>query len=204
MRARRTLGAAGAALLLAPGAAQAHLVATGLGPLYDGAAHFALSPEDGLPAAALALYAGLRGPAHARLGLAVLPIAWFAGGLAATLTGAGPSPAGMGAVILLALGGLLAANPPLSPPICAGIAAGLGLARGFADLAGAPPAVGGTLLGLVGMSAAVFVVFALAASVTLPLRRFWMIVAARVTGSWLAATGLLLAGWIIRYGAKVQ
>jgi hypothetical protein len=29
-----------------------------------------------------------------------------------------------------------------------------------------------------------------------------MIVATRVSGSWLAASGLLLAGWILRYGAK--
>jgi hypothetical protein len=203
MRTRWTLAAAGVALLLAPGAAQAHLVATGLGPLYDGATHFALSPEDGLPVAALALYAGLRGPVQARLSLAALPLAWFAGGLAATLTGASSPPVMLGAAIMLALGGLLAANPPLSPRVCAGIAAILGLTRGFADMAGAAP-TGGALLTLAGMSAAVFVVFALAASITLPLRRFWMIVAARVTGSWLAATGLLLAGWIIRYGAKVQ
>ena len=63
---------------------------------------------------------------------------------------------------------------------------------------------GGAVLTLVGMCAAVFTLVALAASITLPLRQFWMIVAARVTGSWLAATGLLLAGWIIRYGARVQ
>lgn len=47
--------------------ASAHLVSTGLGPLYDGITHFALTPEELLPMAALALPAGLRGPAHARL-----------------------------------------------------------------------------------------------------------------------------------------
>jgi hypothetical protein len=31
-----------------------------------------------------------------------------------------------------------------------------------------------------------------------------MIVAARVGGSWLAALGLLFAGWLLRYGAQVQ
>ena len=31
-----------------------------------------------------------------------------------------------------------------------------------------------------------------------------MIVAARVAGSWAAAAGLLLAGWLVRYGAQVQ
>jgi urease accessory protein len=205
VRARWLLLAA-TALLLAPGAAQAHLVATGMGPLYDGVTHFALSPEDGLPVAALALYAGLRGPAHARLSLTALPLAWFAGGLLASATGASLPPVALGVVsaaIMLGLGGLLAANLDLSSRFCAGLALVLGLARGAADMAGAAFS-GGAVLTLVGMCAAVFVLFALAASITLPLRRFWMIVAARVTGSWLAATGLLLAGWIIRYGARVQ
>jgi hypothetical protein len=31
-----------------------------------------------------------------------------------------------------------------------------------------------------------------------------VIVAARVGGSWLAALGLLLAGWILRYGAFIR
>ena len=194
------------ALLLAPAAAQAHLVATGMGPLYDGVIHFALSPQDGLPVAALALYAGLRGPVAARLVLLVLPLAWFAGGALAALAGASLPAIVAGvasAVIMLGIGGLLAANAPLSPRLCAGLALGLGLLRGAADVGGV--SVGGDgLLTLVGMSAAVFAVFALAASITLPLQRFWMIVAARVAGSWLAATGLLLAGWIIRYGARAQ
>ena len=29
-----------------PGVAQAHLVASGMGPIYDGITHFGLSPED--------------------------------------------------------------------------------------------------------------------------------------------------------------
>ena len=48
---RRWVGTAGFGLALLPGAARAHLVATGLGPVYDGAAHFALSPEDYVPIA---------------------------------------------------------------------------------------------------------------------------------------------------------
>ena len=52
------------------------------------------------------------------------------------------------------------------------------------------------------MVASVFVVFAVAASITLPLTRAWMVVAVRVSGSWLAASGLLLAGWVLRYGAR--
>jgi len=35
---------------------------TGMGPIYDGLLHFLMSPEDLIPALALALLAGLRAP----------------------------------------------------------------------------------------------------------------------------------------------
>jgi urease accessory protein len=205
MRPGLLLALAGAMGLLVPEVAQAHLVVTGMGSLYDGISHIGLSPEDSLPVVALAFYAGLRGPVHSRLLLAALPLAWFAGGVAATSGAVFPPillPA-VTAVILLGIGGLLASNLDLAPASCAAVAALLGLIRGAADLEGAT-ASGASILILLGMCVSVFAVFALAASVTLPLRRFWMIIAARVTGSWLAAVGLLLAGWIMRYGARVQ
>jgi urease accessory protein len=198
--------AATVAALLTPGLAQAHLVVTGMGPVYDGVTHFALSPEDSLPVVALAFYAGLRGPQHSRVLLAALPLAWFAGGLVMCLSGANLPPTllpSLTAALFLGAGGLLASNLSLSPRLCALAAIALGLIRGAADLAGAP-ATGSSVLNLLGMCASVFALFALAVSVTLPLQRFWMIVAARVAGSWVAAAGLLLAGWIIRFGAKVQ
>ena len=71
-----------AGVVLCP-AAQAHLVTTGLGPIYDGVGHFFLSPEDVLIAIALALFAGMRGPAAGRilapLGIKLLmePIKWL-------------------------------------------------------------------------------------------------------------------------------
>jgi urease accessory protein len=192
------------ALVLIPGLAQAHLVATGMGPLYDGITHFGLSPEDYLPVIALAFLAGLRGAATSRLLLAVLPLAWLAGGLIALAGAAPPAEAASiaTAVLYLAIGGALAANLPA--PRVAFVAAGvcLGMLRGLSDLAGA----GGTaphLASLLGMVFGVFVVFALAASITLPLTRLWMIIAVRVSGSWLAALGLLLAGWVWRYGARI-
>ena len=43
-------------------ASSAHLVSTGVGPFYDGAAHFFVSFEEILPVLALSLFAGLEGP----------------------------------------------------------------------------------------------------------------------------------------------
>jgi urease accessory protein len=68
-------------LLLWPSYASAHLVTTGLGPVYDGIGHLVMTPEDLIPVLALALYAGLRVVAPGRRALFVLPLAWFVGGL---------------------------------------------------------------------------------------------------------------------------
>ena len=46
-----------AVLLLLQRSAQAHLVTTGLGPVYDGIGHFCLAPDDSIPVVALALLA---------------------------------------------------------------------------------------------------------------------------------------------------
>jgi len=190
---------------LAPTAAQAHLVVTGMGPLYDGVSHFALSPEDFLPVIALGFFAGLRGPRHARSLSWMIPVSWFVGGILATMTLTPPAItlSATTAVLFLLAGGLLAANPELSIAACVGLGATLGIVRGMADLAEASNDRA-HLLTLLGMCVAIFLVSALAASVTLPLRRLWVITATRVCGSWLAALGLLLAGWIVRYGAIIN
>ena len=204
-KSRAVLFAACVACGLIPASAQAHLVTSGMGPVYDGISHFALSPEDFLPVVVLAFFTGLRGATHARLSLAVLCLAWLAGGLTILSGVSLPAfvlPAATAGLFLL-IGILLAADRKLSPGDCMLLACQLGMARGAADLTGSA-AGPSSALALIGMAASVFVVFSLAASVTLPLSRFWTIVAARVSGSWLAALGLLLAGWILRYGVQVQ
>lgn len=205
MGARGRLAVAALALAItAPTAAQAHLVATGMGPIYDGVTHFGLSPEDYLPVIALAFFAGLRGPPTSRLLLAVLPLAWMAGGLAAFAGLAPPAAASTAATaaMFLVIGGALAANLDAPRVVSASAAACLGALRGVADLVGVTASLP-HLASLAGMAASVFVVFAIAASLVLPLSRAWMVVAVRVSGSWLAASGLLLAGWVWRYGARV-
>jgi hypothetical protein len=176
-----------------------------MGPLCDGISHFAFSPEDVLPVVALAFLVGLRGKVHARSALAVLPPAWFTGGFVALCTTVPflPALSVLTALLYLAIGGALAADAAVPVAGCAALSVLLGLVRGSADLAGVP-AFPRNFVVLLGIAVSVFVVLALAASVTLPLRQVWAIVATRVSGSWLAALGLLLAGWIWRYGALVH
>jgi hydrogenase/urease accessory protein HupE len=205
VKARWAFAGAIAAAILVPTSASAHLMSTGMGPVFDGISHFGFSPEDFLPVVIFGLFAGLRGTAHSRLSLASVALFWFAGGMAA-MTGFGLPDLALSsgtAALFMLIGILLAVNAPLPPGLCAGLGAGLGLIRGMADLSGVEQSVA-HILSLLGMTASVFCVFAIAASLTIPLKRAWVIVAARVGGSWLAALGLLLAGWILRYGAFIR
>ena len=176
--------------------AHAHLVETGLGPVYDGIAHFALTPEDLIPALALAVLAGLRGTDHARRVIFVLPLAWLLGGLGGTLTGT-PGLAAPAWVPLLALGGLVAADLRLPSAATTALAAAVGLFLGLANgyaMAQAGPGV----RGVVGIAGAVFVVTTLGAASAAAWQSGWRRIAWRVAGSWIAASGLLLLGWSLR------
>ncbi len=67
----------------------AHLVITGLGPLFDGLGHVVVTPEDLLPVVALALLAGLGGKPYARTVLFTVAPAWLTGGLLGLMLGWG-------------------------------------------------------------------------------------------------------------------
>jgi len=179
-----------------PSGAEAHLVTTGLGPVYDGLLHFALTPEDLVPALALALLAGLRGAAHGRRALFVLPAAWLLGGLLGLAAHGGMRPA-LTSISFVLLGGLVAADARLPLYATTMLAALLGLFNGYLNgTAMAQPGLG--TLGLLGIVGAVFTLVALAASFVAPLRAAWARVVVRVAGSWIAAIGLLLLGWAFR------
>jgi hydrogenase/urease accessory protein HupE len=186
-------------LVVWPSGVEAHLVTTGLGPVYDGLSHFALTPEDLVPALALALLAGLRGATHGRRVLFVLPAAWLLGGILGLAMSGRVSPV-LTAISFVLLGGLVAADVRLPLGSTTVLAALLGVVHGHLNGA-ALVSPGPGVPGLVGVVAAVFALVALAASLVVPLRAAWARVAVRVAGSWIAAIGLLLLGWAFRAGA---
>lgn len=175
----------------------AHLVTTGLGPVYDGVTHVLTSPDDLVPIVAAALLAGMNGAAAGRCALFVLPAAWLAGGAAGLLLGAGPVPGASATASFLVLGGLLAADRRLRPGTVGALAAAIGLLHGVLNGAGIAEA-GREAAGLAGIVAAVFVLTALAAAPAVCARTGWKRVALRVIGSWVAAIGLLMLGWAQR------
>lgn len=193
---RRSIGPA-LALALLPATSHAHLLNTGLGPLYDGASHFALTPEDLLPCLALALFAGQRGARAGRLALFALPASWLlAGFVGLAFPSIGEAPA-LTTLSFIVLGGLVAAEASLRSEWVAGLAIVLGLLHGYLNgTAMSQASLGG--LAVVGIVATLFVTMALAAAMVVAIRAPWGRVAVRVAGSWIAAVGLLLLGWSFR------
>ena len=196
MRRRLAVIAAGVSLLLWPATAHAHLVTTGLGPVYDGISHLFLTFDDLLPVIAMALLAGLNGPAAGRRALFALPAAWIAGGAAGYLSGIALLPGGITSLSFLALGILTAADRSLAPRVVTALALTLGIAHGWLNGASIA-AAGREASGLVGIAGAIFLLVALVAALVVSLRPPWTRIAVRVAGSWIAAIGLLLLGWTL-------
>lgn len=193
----RRIAGVGLAGVLWPGSAEAHLVTSGLGPVYDGISHVLISPEDLVPVLVMGLAAGMNGPRAGRHALFVLTGSWLAGGIAGVLTGQASVALPIATASFLALGGLVAFDLRLSPAAVRTIAAGVGLLHGWMNGIGIASA-GHQALGLAGIAGTVFVVAALSASAVIALRAPWSRVAIRVAGSWVAATGLLMLGWGLR------
>ena len=196
MRRRWLAGLAVATFVLWPGTAQAHLVTTGLGPVYDGISHLFLSFDDLLPVVGMALLAGLNGPVAGRRALFTLPVAWLAAGAAGYASGVAPLPAGVASVSLLLLGILTAADRKLAPSVVTALAVVLGIVHGWSNGAGIA-AAGREERGLIGITVAIFVLAALVSALVVSLRRPWTRIVVRVCGSWIAAIGLLLLGWTL-------
>ena len=117
---------------LLPSPAEAHLVTTGLGPIYDGISHVLVSPDDLVPIVAMSLLAGLNGPTAGRRTLFALTGAWLVGGIAGFLVGSTALPVAATTTSFLVLGGLAAIDRRLSPTVVTALAVAVGL-RGEAS-----------------------------------------------------------------------
>jgi len=185
------------AVALGCGPAEAHLNATGMGPIYDGLMHFLTSPEDLVPAVALGLLAGLRGAPYGRRTMFALPAAWLLGSLVG-LSAAVASTGTLGASFwFLVLGALVVADAKLSLRSMTALSALLGVVHGYLNGTGMGVSVPAIVASL-GLAAAVFVLVVLVAALVVQLRAQWARIAVRVGGSWIAASGLLMLGWSIR------
>jgi urease accessory protein len=186
-----------AVLLALPVPASAHATNTGLGPFYDGLAHFFLSPEDVLPVVALSLLGGLRGPRFGRVVMFALPAAWMAGAVLGMEVGTPIHVTLLGSALIIALGVLVAADKKVSLAWVVSLTVLVGLLHGYQNGVPSPDAQLG-MLGAVGIGTAVFVVAAVVGGQVSALRAHWARMVVRVGGSWVAAIGLLMFGWLFR------
>lgn len=189
------LAAVAIAMLMAPVTALAHLVNTGMGPVYDGIGHLVMTPEDLVPTLAIALYCGLRGRQAGRQAIFVVPLLWFLGGLLGLTLEALPAFP-LTSLSFLLLGLLVAADFRLPVHIVTPVVGTIGLMHGV--LNGLALKAGPGSLGLLGIAGVLFVVVALVSALTVSLERSWSRIVVRVAGSWIAASGLLMIGWFFR------
>ena len=176
--------------------AHAHLVDTGFGAFYDGIAHLAVTPTDLLVVVALALFAGQRGTRTARAVIFALPLAWWIGGL----TGARwPVMTALPLLTTLSFalaGALVALNARICEIGVIVFTIITGLLHGLMN--GATMASGGASgLALSGAVSAIFFLTTVLSAEVTALPAGWPGIAVRVAGSWIAATGLLMLGWLV-------
>src|SRR6202142_4053538 len=139
----------------------------------------------------------MRGARVGRTFLAVLPVAWLAGGAAGLFFRVSANLEGAIAACFLLGGALVAADRNLSVGVIAALAATIGALHGFLAGSALSTTPSGSLE-LLGGLVALLVVVTLVAGVVVSLKVFWARIAVRVLGSWIAATGLLMLGWALR------
>lgn len=182
-----------AAAIAAP--AHAHLVETGFGAFYDGIAHVVVTPADLLVVVALALLAGQQGTRAARYALVALPVAWLVGGV---IGARWPSLATLPLLTTLSFalaGALVTLDARVRDAGVAALAIAAGVLHGLVNGATmTPEGVGGLALG--GAICAIFFLTAILSAEVTALPAGWPRIVVRVAGSWIAATGLLMLGWL--------
>jgi hydrogenase/urease accessory protein HupE len=188
-------GLLGASLLPTP--AYAHLVNSGMGPFYDGALHLLLSPGELLGLLALTLLAGLAGARPSRVVVCVLPVTWLLAGTAGLQLSTSLQMPWLSVVWLVIPGALVAADLKLAEHVI------IALAGLFAALQGllngvTLQTVGAGLPTLLGIVVTVFMITLLGSALVVAVRAAWFRTVVRVAGSWVAAVGILMFGWMLR------
>lgn len=190
-------------------AAEAHIVASRLGDFYTGALHPLTDLQDLILWAAMGVLAGSLGASRGRWLVLVFPLGLLAGLVLVRAVGfvsVGPAAdAGM----ILVLGLLLAAAARIPTALLCAIAFGLAAMRGAANAGDLGPETN-QLLFAAGLACAGYAAITLTMALTLVFRRpdagpsaAWRGIAIRAFGGWIAAIGLMMAGFALasRVGA---
>ena len=186
-----------AVLLASPPPARAHLVQTGFGGFYDGLTHLMITPSDLLLVLGLALLAAQNGTAAGRSLLLALPLGWLAGGWIGMQLPGEPTLPVVTTLSFTLVGLLVALQARLGARVLVGLALLCGGLHGVVNGATMNHG-GGQQLALIGAVSGVFVLTAFISGQFVGMRQHWIGIALRVAGSWMAAAGLLMLGWLVR------
>jgi len=134
---------------------------------------------------------------RARFGDANTRAAWGGAALAGLALGTSAGLGWMEVSLLIVLGILVAVGAQLDALVITPLAALTGLVHGLEN-AGAFVASDSGLVAVAGIVAAVLVLTLLIAALAVSPRAAWTRIALRVGGSWIAAIGMLMLGWLLQ------
>ncbi len=184
-------------LILVPGAADAHLVSTRFGELYSGLLHPLTALQHLVPWIALALLGGLQDTRTARWALIAFPISVGCGVVTADLAPGMAYATSVNAASFIVLGLLVAIKKRLPLIEFMALAVIIGITHGYANAATDVQGFG-ALLYVSGVTLAAYLIITLgtASSHSLAGGPAWGSIAIRAVGSWIAAVGLIYAGFL--------
>jgi hypothetical protein len=193
----KPIAARGAAALgLLPPVAFAHGWGGTNTPLYDGILHVLLNPAFILPIAGIALLAGRGGRDRLAQAQLVLALGVAAGAFLAVL-GPGWSAVALANRLFIVVAGLLVVLDVAWPPaVVLGLVLLGGALTGHELLVSEPPA-GNPLRFCAGAMLGAMVLQGGVGGLTLLVRARWAGIAVRVAGSWIAAIGIIYAGFLL-------
>ena len=175
----------------------AHLTETGFGGFYDGIVHLLITPSDVLLVLGLALLAGQQGAAGGRLLLALLPVSWWLGGSVGRIWGLDQTLGLITTLMVIGVGVLVALAQRVRSSLLALLVITSGALFGLVNGFTMPSALSGGSLDMLGVVSAVAVLSVLISGQVVVMRSLGLKIAVRVTGSWIAAAGLLSLGlWL--------
>ena len=180
-------------LLLLTDTASAHSVGARFGDYYAGLLHPLTAFEHLLPILGICLLAGFQTPRVARWILLALPVGLLTGTLLHFMVGDQHWTPLFNLVAFSLLGITVAFAPRVPLPALMAMGSTLGITIGLENGLGLPAQVSAVPFAI-GVASAGFFAAALLAAITVSLQRGWPAIALRVTGSWIAAAGIMLIG----------
>jgi hydrogenase/urease accessory protein HupE len=194
----RRVGAMAFLLLIAP--AQAHTEFSTKGPFVSGIKHYFLSLDDVLVTLAAGIVMAQTCGRTARVPWWALPGAWWAAGIIGLCRShAVQSGELLSAVSLIIVGTLAALSLAPAPLVVFLLSILVGALHGFLNGAAMhPETFASGIWQLCGIALSATVVVGYPGALLEIFKRPWAPIVARVAGSWIAATGLLLLGWTLR------